>query len=120
MTVDLDAVDKVLAALADPMRRRVLDRLAAHGEATATVLAAELPVSRQAVVQHLAVLEQVDLVASHRAGRERRFTVRPEQLIVTAQWMTRIASEWDARLATIRRLAESSLLAPSDPHRETR
>jgi DNA-binding transcriptional ArsR family regulator len=108
VTVDLDAVDDVLAALADPMRRRVLDRLAAHGEATATVLAAELPVSRQAVVQHLAVLEQVDLVASHRAGRERLCSVQPEQLIATAHWMTQIAAQWDTRLATIRALAESS------------
>ena len=107
MTVDLDAVDDVLAALADPMRRRVLDRLAAHGEATATVLAAELPVSRQAVVQHLAVLEQVDLVASHRAGRERRCSVQPEPLIATARWMTQVASQWDTRLAAIRTLAET-------------
>jgi DNA-binding transcriptional ArsR family regulator len=108
MAADLDAVDNVLAALADPMRRRVLDRLAARGQATATVLAAELPVSRQAVVQHLAVLEQVGLVASHRAGRERRFTVQPEQLTATARWMTQVAAQWDARLAAIARLAESA------------
>jgi DNA-binding transcriptional ArsR family regulator len=108
MVADLDAVDDVLAALADPMRRRVLDRLAAHGETTATVLAAELPVSRQAVVQHLTVLEGVGLVASHRAGRERRFAVRPERLTVTARWMTQVAAQWDARLNAIRRLAESA------------
>ena len=44
------------------------------------MLSAELPVSRQAVVQHLAVLDRVGLVAGHRAGRERRYTVQPEQL----------------------------------------
>lgn len=108
MAADPNAVDDVLAALADPMRRRVLDRLAAHGETTATVLAAELPVSRQAVMQHLAILERVELVASHRAGRERRYTVQPQQLTATARWMTQIAAQWDARLAAIRVLAESS------------
>jgi DNA-binding transcriptional ArsR family regulator len=119
MAADLDAVDDVLAALADPMRRRVLDRLAAHGETTATVLAAELPVSRQAVMQHLAVLEHVELVASHRAGRERRYTVQPEQLTVTARWMTQIAARWDARLAAIRALAESSAETPGVPRQQT-
>jgi predicted transcriptional regulator len=81
-------------------------------------LAAELPVSRQAVVQHLAVLEQVDLVASHRAGRERLCTVNPEQLMITARWMTQMATEWDARLTRIRRLAESPP-PPRDATRET-
>jgi DNA-binding transcriptional ArsR family regulator len=108
MTVGLDVVDDVLAALADPMRRRLLDRLAAHGETTATVLATELPVTRQAVVQHLAVLAQVDLVSSQRLGRERRYTVRPEPLAATARWMTEVASQWDDRLATIRALAEAA------------
>ncbi len=121
MAADLNTVDDVLAALADPMRRRVLDRLAAHGETTATVLAAELPVSRQAVMQHLAVLQHVELVASHRAGRERRYTVQPEQLTATARWMTQIAAQWDARLAAIRMLAESSQTRdvhpqPTDEH----
>ncbi len=103
-----DAVDSVLAALADPMRRRILDLLAGHAEATATTLSGELPVSRQAVVQHLAVLEHVELVSSLRVGRERRYTVRPERLTATADWMTRIAQQWDSRLNRIRELAESA------------
>lgn len=114
MTAGIDTVDHVLSALADPMRRRLLDRLAAHGETTATVLAAELPVSRQAVVQHLALLGQVELVTSHRSGRERRYTVCPEPLTATARWMTQVAAQWDARLAAIRELAES--LQPGPEH----
>jgi DNA-binding transcriptional ArsR family regulator len=107
-----EGVDDVLAALADPMRRRVLGRLAAHGQATATVLAASLPVSRQAVVQHLAFLERVGLVDSHRSGRERLYTVQPEPLTSTAEWMTRMAEQWDTRLAALRAVAES---APQEP-----
>lgn len=101
------AIDRVLAALADPMRRRLLDLLAGRGESTATELAADLPVSRQAVLQHLTVLGQVGLVTSTRSGRERRFAVRSEQLTVTAAWMTRLARQWDTRLEAIRLIAES-------------
>lgn len=101
-----DAVAEVFAALADPTRRRILDALAAHGEATATVLAAELPVSRQAIVKHLGVLDRAGLVAGHRTGREARYRVVPERLGITARWMDRLAAAWDTRLAAIKRLAE--------------
>jgi len=104
------------------MRRRVLDRLAAYGETTATALAAELPVSRQAVMQHLAVLQHVELVASHRAGRERRYTVQPQQLTATARWMTQPAAQWDARLPpsdswpSHRRRHKTCTPQPTDEH----
>lgn len=101
-----DAVAEVFAALADPTRRRILDALAAHGEATATVLAHELPVSRQAIVKHLGVLDRAGLVAGHREGREARYRVIPERLGVTARWMDRVAAAWDSRLSAIKRLAE--------------
>ena len=98
--------DTVMAALADPTRWRVLTLLAERGEATATTLAGELPVSRVAVVKHLAVLDRAGLVAGRRQGREVRYTVRTEQLEVTARWMAALASQWDQRLAAIKRLAE--------------
>src|SRR6202035_73921 len=79
-------VDEVLVALADPMRRRVLDALSAHPQSTATALAARFPVSRKAIVKHLNVLEQAGLVEA-------------------PQWMHGIASAWDARLSAIKRLA---------------
>ena len=101
-------VDDVLAALADATRRRVLDTVAAHGEATATMVAAELPVSRQAVVKHLAILDRAGLVTSHRQGREVLYAVRPERLDTAARWISELAAEWDARLVRIKRLAESA------------
>jgi DNA-binding transcriptional ArsR family regulator len=97
----------VFVALAEPTRRQLLDVLAARGEATATVLAAKLPVSRQAVVKHLAVLDRAGLVRGVRRGREVRYAVRPERLDATARWLAGLAAEWDARLATIKRLAEA-------------
>ncbi|APU14158.1 MULTISPECIES: ArsR/SmtB family transcription factor [Actinoalloteichus] len=106
--------EETLAALADPTRRRILDELAALGEASATALAAPLPVSRQAVVQHLAVLERAGLVSGRRQGREVRFSVRSEALTSTASWLTRLAERWDGRLAAIKRLAEGGAEASAE------
>jgi len=78
------------------------------GEATATTLAGDLPVTRQAVANHLAVLERAGLVEGRRSGREVRYAVRPEQLDAATRWMSRVAAEWDDRLGAIKRLAESS------------
>jgi DNA-binding transcriptional ArsR family regulator len=106
-TAVLDHADELFAALAEPNRRLLLEHLGTHGVATATALAAELPVTRQAVAQHLAVLESVDLVTSARAGRERRYTVHVEPLTAAASWMNHVATQWDARLAAIKALAET-------------
>ena len=107
-------VDGVLVALADPTRRQLLDLLAAQGEATATTLAERLPVSRQAVVEHLAVLDAAGLVSGSRVGREVRYAVRPAALDATARWMAALAANWDRRLANIKRVAEA---AEGDSHR---
>lgn len=99
--------DALWAAVADPTRRRVLDALLERGEATTTTLAEGLPVTRQAVAKHLVVLNRVGLVAGERLGREVRYAVRPERLDDAAEAMARVATQWDRRLARIKRLAES-------------
>jgi DNA-binding transcriptional ArsR family regulator len=97
---------ELFAALADPTRRQVLDVLAARGEASATTIAGQLPVSRPAVVKHLAVLDRAGLVDARRRGREVLFSVRPEPLDSASRWLAGVASEWDERLAALKRLAE--------------
>jgi len=99
--------DALWTAVADPTRRRVLDVLLEHGEASTTMLAEGLPVTRQAVAKHLAVLTRVGLVAGRRRGREVRYAVRAERLDQAAEAMARVAAQWDGRLARIKRLAES-------------
>jgi len=99
--------DALWAAVADPTRRRVLEALLERGDATTTTLAEGLPVTRQAVAKHLAVLDRVGLVAGRRLGREVRYTIRPERLDVAAGAMARVATQWDERLTRIRRIAES-------------
>lgn len=100
-------VGHVFAALADPTRRRLLELLGRRPACSATTLARQLPVSRQAVVQHLAVLEGAGLVASHRAGREVLFSVRPGQLAATASWLAARAGAWQERLQALKHAAEA-------------
>lgn len=107
-----DVADRVLAALADPTRRQLLDLLSARGQATATTLADGLPISRQAVVKHLAVLDAAGLVDCVKVGREVRYAVRTEALDATARWMAALATEWDRRLAKIKRVAEAAERGP--------
>lgn len=104
-------VDELWAAVADPTRRRLLDALLAQGDATATTLARELPVTRQAVAKHLAVLDRAGLVEGGRQGREVRYAVRPERLDLAARSLARVASQWDQRLLAIKRIAESAARA---------
>jgi DNA-binding transcriptional ArsR family regulator len=101
-------IEVVLVALADPMRRRILNGLSSSGGGTATTLAERLPVTRQAVVKHLAVLQQAGLVVGRKIGREVRYSVAPAPLEETAQWMSKLASEWDNPLTTVKTLAEGS------------
>ncbi|GAA1967894.1 ArsR/SmtB family transcription factor [Kitasatospora viridis] len=98
--------EDVLLALADPVRREILDLLAHSDAATATALAAALPVTRQAVTKHLAVLERAGLVHSHRAGREVHYTADPAPVHRATRWLDGLAARWDSRLAAIKALAE--------------
>lgn len=99
--------DRLWAAIADPTRQRLLDRLLASGDATATALARDLPITRQGVAKHLAVLERAGLVEATRAGREVRFTVREERVDQATRRMAQILARWDDRLAAIKHLAET-------------
>jgi DNA-binding transcriptional ArsR family regulator len=111
--------ERLLEAVADTSRRRVLDLVLAHGEVTPTALAAELPFTRQAVAKHLAVLDRAGLVESRRTGREVRYSVRPEHLDVAARALARVAARWDARLEAIKRLAETSARAAESGRRRS-
>jgi DNA-binding transcriptional ArsR family regulator len=97
---------RVFAALGDDHRLLLLRRLGA-GPASATALARDATISRQAVVKHLRVLEGAGLVEAHRTGREVVFAVRPDGLARTARWLDDIAAAWDRRLADLRSTAES-------------
>jgi DNA-binding transcriptional ArsR family regulator len=100
-------VTDVFAALADPNRRHLLEALA-RSEASATQLAAGLPVTRQAVAKHLAALREAGLVESRREGRETLYSLNPGPLDDAVSWIARVGEEWDARLAALRGHLRSS------------
>jgi ArsR family transcriptional regulator, cadmium/lead-responsive transcriptional repressor len=100
------AEDELWAAIGEPSRRRLLDLLLGFGEATPTMLATQLPFTRQAVAKHLAVLRHVGLVRERRQGREVRYTVQAERLEEAVQVMSQVATGWDGRLLAIKRIAE--------------
>jgi DNA-binding transcriptional ArsR family regulator len=97
-----DRIDAVFSALSDPTRRALMQRIAQTGEASATELAQGLPVSRQAVVKHLASLGEAGLVDSARAGRERRYRLTPASMGAAMSWMSTLGAEWDERLAALK------------------
>ena len=118
MNAVVEEVDELWSAIGDPTRRRVLDLILDRGEATATVVAGELPVTRQAVAKHLVVLGRAGLVDARREGREVRYAVRPQRLDAAARSVASVAAQWDSRLAAIKRIAEAAARAQQDLHRQ--
>ncbi len=99
--------DALWSAIGDPTRRRLLDLLLADGGGSATSLGEQLPVTRQAVAKHLAVLDRAGLVRATTSGREKRFHVDERQLARAAAQLTAVGSAWDGRMQRIKSMAES-------------
>lgn len=96
-----DPLGAVFHALADPNRRHVVETLARRPSVTQSGLAAELPITRQAVAKHLAALQEAGLVRAAREGRETRYRLTPDPLGEAASWMAEVGAEWDDRLARL-------------------
>ncbi|GAA0471227.1 transcriptional regulator [Paractinoplanes deccanensis] len=101
---DPEAVaQEVFTALADPTRREIVAALAAGGPATATDLAARLPISRQAIAKHLTLLAEAELVIAEPGERRRvRYRVNSAPMKVAQQFLAALARDWDGPLATLK------------------
>lgn len=94
---------RVFTALADPTRRAILAALATHGPATATDLATRLPITRQAIAKHLALMDDVGLVRAERGERRRvRYRVRSAPMRVAHGFLAALARDWDGPLEALR------------------
>src|SRR5215813_8461677 len=93
---------QIFAALADPMRRNLLVKLAESSPKTATQLAQEYPITRQGILKHLTILEDAGLVDVHQIGREKRYTLTPEPLEELEQWIEDLGAKWDKRLLRLK------------------
>ena len=106
-------VEAVFDALADGTRRRLLQQLSREGPLTASQLAPDYGVTRQAVVKHLAILRTAGLVTSERAGNEVRFAVEAEPLAAAVDWLEQVGERWDRRLVALdKRLSARARDAP--------
>jgi DNA-binding transcriptional ArsR family regulator len=106
-------VDLLFAALADPSRRQMVDRLT-RGPASVSELARPLAMSLPAVVQHLHVLEHSGLVRSEKVGRVRTCRIEPAGLRLAEDWVTERRRSWEERLD---RLGEYLAEHPENPTR---
>ncbi|TCK00381.1 ArsR/SmtB family transcription factor [Nocardia alba] len=105
MRPELEATaERVFVALADPSRRSVLAELAAHGPATATDLADRLPITRQAIAKHLALLAEAGLVIAEPGERRRvRYRLDSAPMQVAQQFLAALSRDWDGPLDALRR-----------------
>ena len=99
----MDSTDAVFGALADGTRRSLFALLGERGEASATDLARELPVTRQAIQKHLSTLSDAGLVAARRSGREVLYRPTPAPMSDALAWMAEVGGQWDDRLAALER-----------------
>ena len=110
---DIEAVaQEVFTALADPSRRAILAALAASGPATATDLATRLPISRQAIAKHVALLAEAGLVSAEPGERRRvRYRLRSDPMQVAQQFLAALARDWDRQLTALQDHLDAAVAA---------
>ena len=116
---DVEAVaEAVFTALADPTRRAILAALAADGPATATDLALRLPITRQAIAKHVALLADAGLVSAEPGERRRvRYRLRSAPMQVAQQFLAAMARDWDRQLDALKDHLDT--IATARPSRDT-
>ena len=115
MPPDIEAIaEQVFVALADPSRRAILGALAAEGPATATDLAGRLPITRQAIAKHLALLAEAGLVTAQPGERRRvRYRLRSAPMQVAQQFLAALARDWDGPLDALKDHLDRSASGPA-------
>jgi DNA-binding transcriptional ArsR family regulator len=111
---DPEAVAEVVfAALAEPTRRSILSALAARGPMTATDLASQLPITRQAITRHLGLLAAADLVLAEPGERRRiRYRVNAAPMAIAQSYLAALARDWDTKLARLQRFLDAPAPRP--------
>lgn len=95
--------DLVFAALADPTRRAIVEQLSDGQARRMSDIGADLPITRQAIAKHLAIIEDAGLIVREKYGREIRITLKPQPLESATSWLEDRAQQWDDRLSALSR-----------------
>jgi DNA-binding transcriptional ArsR family regulator len=106
------SMDLVFAALADPTRRMIIDRLRG-GDMSSGELAEPLPISRSAVSQHLKVLESAGLITRSKSAQRRIVSLNADTLTEAAEWLQSAHDEWQRRFDSLERILAEEV--PTDP-----
>jgi len=101
-------VAAAFAALGDPTRLQMLQRLSREGPQNITSLADRVDISHQAVSKHLRVLEKAQLVSSTRAGRDRMWSVESNSMTELHAFLDDISGQWDNALKSLRKMVEDN------------
>jgi DNA-binding transcriptional ArsR family regulator len=109
------AVDDTFGVISHPLRRAILERLAA-GDSRVTELAAGMPVSRPAVSQHLRLMLDVGVVRERRAGRERYYSLSRDRLGEVERWLARLDGFWTGGLRRLGEHLDGHLGEHTDSH----
>jgi DNA-binding transcriptional ArsR family regulator len=119
---DPEAVaEAVFTALADPTRRAILAALAASGPATATDLAVRLPITRQAIAKHLALLTEAGLVGAEPGERRRvRYRLQSAPMQVAQQFLAAMARDWDQSLDALQQSLNAAIAATDTNEKGTK
>jgi DNA-binding transcriptional ArsR family regulator len=96
----------VFAALGDPTRFRLVDRLGDGAPRSISTLASEVPISRQALTKHLRVLEAAGLASAAREGRETLYRIDPRGLLAANTWIGAVSAQWDTAIDRLKRHVE--------------
>lgn len=109
MVADIEAIaEQVFIALADPTRRSILAALATEGPATVTDLAGRLPITRQAVAKHVALMTDAGLLTPEPGERRRvRYRLRSAPVQLAQQFLAALAHDWDDRLGALQQYLTS-------------
>jgi DNA-binding transcriptional ArsR family regulator len=117
-TVTEQKLDRTFAALADPTRRAILERLA-KGETSVNELARPFHMSLPAVSKHLKVLERAGLISRSRRAQVRPARLEPAALKEASDWLEEYRELWEGRMdrldAYLRRMAADKEGAPDGP-----
>lgn len=105
---DRSSLDEVFAALSDPIRRAIVERLSVVDSATVGELAQPFDVSLPAIMRHVGVLEGAGLIESRKAGRERRCRISQEPPREALAWIVRYGQFWEQQLDSLAAFLERS------------
>ena len=96
----------VFAALGEPTRMRLIDRLSDGTPRSITGLSRDMPISRQALTKHLRVLESAGLASAEREGRETLYRIDPAGLLAAEAWIGTVSAQWDGAIDRLKRHVE--------------